>query len=74
MKKLRSLPTWLVAMLIIRLHLLHGEHEWNNARFHLTDWSAHQTDLCKMFDYLFWVLLINSLVLVYLIANPTITN
>jgi hypothetical protein len=57
----RALPT-LVLTRALR-PLLPDDHPWRHRRFTLTNWSEHQTALCRGFDNLFWLWLIGATVL-----------
>ena len=48
-----SVPTFLLTKCMIPC--LPEKHLWKNKRFSLQDWHKHQTNLCKLFDFVFWV-------------------
>ncbi len=58
MKKYFAFPTWALALIALRFHLLGNGHPWYGRTFTLGSWHAAQTRLCRQFDLIFWVYLI----------------
>ena len=63
MTKWIALPTWIVTRMIVPT--FPPEHPWRKRAFTLSDWAAHQTELCRVFDLVFWCLIPAIGVLLY---------
>lgn len=49
-----AFPTWAVAMVAIRFHMLSKGHPWYGRTLTLSNWHAAQTKVCRQFDLIFW--------------------
>lgn len=48
-----GLPSWLLARALIPF--VPKDHPWHGRRFTLTDWCAHETQVCRDFDTTLWL-------------------
>lgn len=54
MTKFLSLPTWLIATVVVKFKKHHPWSDNGRMTYTLTQWRLGQTFLCKQFDLLFW--------------------
>ena len=52
-REIASIPTWAVVRMLYPF--LPKSHPWHGRRFTLREWWEGQTDVCRMFDGLFWI-------------------
>lgn len=57
MKKILSLPTW--SLMILMRPILPNGHPFKKDKITLSDWNKHGSELLYAFDLVFWVIIIS---------------
>lgn len=59
--KYTALPTWLLTQLF--RPIFPETHQWKHRFYSLADWASGRTNLCKKFDFVFWLLFVDVFIL-----------
>jgi hypothetical protein len=60
--KFLALPTWSITAAIIPF--LPADHPYKNKKVTLKEWANARTELCKFFDFFFWMQIIIFVILI----------
>lgn len=64
MSKYIALPTWAIMRTVVKLK---KDHVWHDRNIVLEDWRRRQSDMCRMFDYFFWIQFVTMSALIWLL-------